>query len=251
MLLRCGATTVLTDPSFSDRMNGLPVLRRPAMDVGAIGRVDVLLASHLHGDHFDFDAARRLSDEQTVVVGPPGTREVCARHGLDRVVELGPWQEATVRGVALLGCPAEHTGPPPQEVNFAFTLGGWRVFFGGDAMISAHHDAIATRVRDLDLAMLPVGGSLIWLKRTTMNPQDAVSACRILRPRWALGLHEGGEWLPLPPLSLHPGRRVRFDALLHATQDVPTTPIPAGPGQTATLEDAASGPIFRVERSVG
>ncbi len=133
--------------------------------------------------------------------------------------------------------PARHTGPPPDEVNYVVELGGWRVFFGGDARRSEHHAEIAARHPDVDVALLPVGGTLIFGHRTTLDPHDAVQVCGQLKPRWAVPIHEGGEWLSVPPASWHPGRARDFGRLL-ARSGLATRPAVLKPGRWATFSDA-------------
>lgn len=247
VLIRVGDTTILTDPWFGLSMNGIGVLRQPALGIDDLPPIDLVLASHLHGDHFEPAAVERLASPKTRIVGPVGTLRLCRHRGVDgallgRIVELEPWQEATVAGISLLAGPAEHTGPPPAELNYVADIGGWRVFFGGDAQLSAHHSEFGARGGPIDVALVPVGGSLIWLSRTTMDPADAVQACARLGARWAIGIHEGGEWRALPPLSLHPGRRADFDRLLDVA-DGATKPVACGPGSSAIF----SGDAARVQ----
>lgn len=239
VLIECDGLALLTDPFFGDRMSGRKVKRRPAIALSSLPPLDLVIASHLHTDHFDRAAVAQLcaTNPELVIVGTRGTSAFCADMAGAKVLDMAPWTEATVAGVGLMATPAQHTGPPPAEVNFVLDVRGWRLFFGGDARLSQHTEAIGQRCPQLDVALLPVGGSEIWMKRTTMNPQDAVEACRLLRPRLALGIHEGGEWPAMPPLSRHPGRRADFDRLLTAAA-LATQPLPVAPGGRVQVEDS-------------
>jgi L-ascorbate metabolism protein UlaG (beta-lactamase superfamily) len=212
LLLEHAGRTAMTDPWFGRTMRGLPVFRRPGIPLGELPRIDCVVASHLHPDHFDRGAVSRFGHPALEIVGPRGTREHCAPLSADRLAavhELAPWESVTVGPFALTATPCEHTGPPPPEVNFLIDCGGLRVFFGGDCRFSDAFTRIAERLPPIDVALLPIGGTLIFGHRTTMSPRDAVEACRILKPRVAIPIHEGGEWMPVPPASWHPGRRWR------------------------------------------
>lgn len=239
VLIEHPSVTILTDPWFSHSMSGRKTHRAPALRVEELPPIDLILASHLHADHFELAAVAELSarNPDLVVVGTGGTARYCKDINHLAVQEMRPWEELTVKGVAIEAAPAKHTGPPPRELNYVFCVGGWRLFFGGDARLSRHHDEVAARCGDIDLALVPVGGTEIWLKRTTMNPADAVQACRILDSDYAMGIHEGGEWPAMLPLSRHPGRRTDFDRLL-AADPCKTKPIAAGPGMMAVLSEA-------------
>ena len=238
LLLQHGGVSILTDPWFASRMSGRDVIRKPAVALTALPPIDIVLASHLHSDHFELQAVAKLLqlNANMVVIGTCGTAQHCRQIEGLAVYDMRPWDELTIAGVSVMAIPAKHTGPPPREVNYVIELGGWRLFFGGDARFSEHFAELADRTELIDVAMLPVGGSEIWLKRTTMGPDDAVRACKVLKPRFALGIHEGGEWPAMLPLSRHPGRRADFDALLR-TDDGLTQPIPAAPGQQVVLDD--------------
>jgi L-ascorbate metabolism protein UlaG (beta-lactamase superfamily) len=165
------------------------------------------------------------------------------------VRELAPWQGTTVRDVTITATPAEHTGPPPAEVNFVLQCGELRLFFGGDARWSGHFAVIAQRLGPFDVALLPIGGTLIFGQRTTMDPADAVRACGVLQPRWCVPLHEGGEWLPVPPLSWHPGRFRTFEFRLRRDQPG-VTPVVLAPGDTARF-GRGQVDVGRFDRPIG
>jgi L-ascorbate metabolism protein UlaG (beta-lactamase superfamily) len=240
LLIEFEGRTAITDPWFGRSMRGLPVFRKPGIALKALPHIDYVFASHLHRDHFDRSAVRRFGHDQLRIVGTVGTGHHCARVGLlprfvASVHELSPWEAVTLEPFTVTATPCEHTGPPPPEVNFLIQCGDVTVFFGGDCRFSDAFAEIAQRGPAIDVALLPIGGTLIFGRRTTMNPQDAVEACRILKPRFAVPIHEGGEWLPVPPASWHPGRRHHFARDL-AASGLSTRAAVLEPGVSTTFE---------------
>ena len=235
VLLRIGAVHVLTDPWFAVGMRGLPVFRKPSILLKDLPKIDYILASHLHPDHFDVDAVRELTERGAVVVGTVGTAARLHRHSvLAEVVELLPWQTWSHGGLRVVATPALHTGPKPDEIGIWFELSGFRCYFAGDQRIGPVFAQVGARLPRVDLALLPIGGTLIFGHRTTMDPADAVRAALVLRPRYILPIHEGGEWLPVPPASWHPGRCRDFLAKL-ATSGLDAVGLDAPPGIAATI----------------
>ncbi|MFT7622424.1 MAG: L-ascorbate metabolism protein UlaG (beta-lactamase superfamily) [Myxococcota bacterium] len=234
VLIEYEGCRILTDPWFEMNMRGLPVFRAPGIPLEKLPKLDVLMASHLHRDHFDSVAARKLLHPDMQIIGTVGTAAHCQSLGA-RVVDMAPWDEHTVGPYKITATPAEHTGPPPPEVNFMVDAGPWRIFFGGDAKWSTAFRSIADRFDRIDVAILPIGGTLIFGHRTTMAPLDAVRACNYLRPTWAIPIHEGGEWLPVPPASWHPGRNRHFVKGL-SESGLPVQPCVLKPGETARFE---------------
>jgi L-ascorbate metabolism protein UlaG (beta-lactamase superfamily) len=81
------------------------------------------------------------------------------------------------------------------------------VFFGGDARLDPD---VLRRVKEglapIRVALLPVGGTRIFGRRTVMGPGDAERAADLLGAERVVPIHEGGIWLSVPPASLHRGR---------------------------------------------
>lgn len=234
LLLEYDGLTVITDPWFGRTMRGLPVFAAPGIPLEQLPPVDHVFSSHLHRDHFDPRAVSRFGHGDLEIVGTRGTRDFCERKlrpgSYKRVHDLAPWEDVAVGPFQITATPAVHTGPPPPEINLVIRCGeDFTVFFGGDARWSPAYGEIAERFSDIDLALLPVGGTLIFGKRTTLNPADAVRVCEVLKPRWALPIHEGGEWLPVPPASWHPGRTEHFEDQLNGSE-CSTVPVRVGRG---------------------
>lgn len=259
LLIEYGGWRLLTDPWFQMDMRGLPVFRAPGIGLDQLPPLNAIVASHLHRDHFDRDAVARMAQNQPggglQVVGTVGTAPFCAKvDGLGAIHEMRPWDELRLGPFRFTATPAEHTGPPPPEVNFViecFPEGAgvgppeWTVFFGGDARWSDAYRQIGDRFGALDVAILPIGGTLIFGTRTTMAPRDAVRALNYLRPRWAIPIHEGGEWLPVPPASWHPGRNRHFVREL-ALSGLPVSPCVLAPGEAGTFDaDGLSRLVWR------
>jgi L-ascorbate metabolism protein UlaG (beta-lactamase superfamily) len=208
VLLRSSSATVLTDPVFSERAGPLPWLgpRRvapPAVDLGAIPRVDVVLLSHDHFDHCDLPTLRRLARrDDPLAIAPLGHRSLLANAGLRRIVELDWWQDhACAPGLQATLVPAMHwcrRGPFATNVRlwggFMLRAGGRLVYFAGD---SAYDDRlfaeIGRRCGGPDLAMIPIGAyEPRWFMRSAhMNPEEAVRVHRDLGARRSLAIHWG------------------------------------------------------------
>ena len=207
LLLSCGGLTLLTDPWFGMHLRGLPCLRRPGLAVGDLPPLDALLVSHLHPDHFDRRAVASLRPLPRALFPPGALERVDVPPGAEWS-ELAAWESTRVGDVEVTAVPGPHTLPGPDEVNFVVHFPGYgAVFFGGDAKLD--RDVLSRVARELGpirMALLPVGGTRIFGKRTVMNPRDAEEAADILDAERIVPIHEGGIWLSVPPASLHPGR---------------------------------------------
>ena len=66
-LIELDGVRLLTDPLLRDRLG--PLRRHgPIPDPGAIGRLDAVLISHAHPDHFDRHSLRKIGDVEQLLV---------------------------------------------------------------------------------------------------------------------------------------------------------------------------------------
>ncbi len=238
LLIEYAGCTAITDPWFRNTMRGLPVFRKPGIALSDLPRIDYVFASHLHRDHFHRAAIRTMNNPEMEIVGTVGTAVHCSSLRVRAVHDLAPWQQVTVGPFTLHATPCEHTGPAPAEVNFIIDCGDLRLFFGGDCRWSSAFAEIKKRFSGIDVAMLPVGGTLIFGTRTTMDPGDAARASEVLAPRFVIPIHEGGEWMPVPPASWHPGRFTHFErALANSTSRSEARVLAPGGSATFSVAD--------------
>lgn len=209
LLIEMGGAAILTDPWYRRHLRGLPCYYSPPMSIASLPPVDLVLVSHLHPDHFDTRALRSIASERTALAGPPGTRRRATGIRCADVIEMSWWEERRFGPIRVRATESRHSG---YECNYFLSEheprsgGGISVFFGGDSRFSTAFGAMAAKGLRSDVALLPVGGTRVLGRRIVMDPADACRAAEILGARFVIPIHEGGTWMSVPPLSLHPGR---------------------------------------------
>jgi L-ascorbate metabolism protein UlaG (beta-lactamase superfamily) len=188
---------VLTDPFLRSRLG--PLRRHgPEPDLEALGKVDIVLVSHAHPDHFDRRSLSRVPGTPIVVV-PVGLQHA-ARTAGHRVRELRAGEEIEIAGARVTAVPARHWrfpfDPPADPIGYVVDAGA-RVYFAGD---TATLPGIARRVGKVDVALLPVG---TWGPHRGgpghLDPEAAARLAEELRPSVAVPIH----WGTLYPVGLH------------------------------------------------
>ncbi|MFL6127424.1 MBL fold metallo-hydrolase [Actinophytocola sp.] len=202
---------VLTDPVLTNRVSALTRVTSPATAADRAD-VDLVLLSHLHGDHVHLPSLRLLSPHVRVVV-PRGAGDWLRAKGIRRVDELAPGEELAHGDLRITGVRAEHSGhrwgprfthgPQAEAMGHLIEGGGRRVYAAGDTDLFPEMAALS----DLDVALLPVWGWGPTLGPGHMNPRRAAAAVDLLKPRVAVPVHWGT--LAVTGLPKAPGRHGR------------------------------------------
>ena len=218
---------MLTDPVFSQR--AFPVqwmgprrVMDPALEIGELPPIDVVLLSHSHYDHLDREAVKRLA-----VAHPAATWIVPLRlgryirpWGAGDIIELDWWQEVETHGLRVTATPARHfsarrAGDRNRTLwcGFAMAMDGTRAWFAGDTAYHPEFVDIGARCGPFDLVMIPIGAyePRWFMERVHVNPEEAVRIYQDLappgvRPPLMLGIHWGTFRLTDEPMDEPPRR---------------------------------------------
>jgi len=221
VLVEVNGYRLLTDPVLRGRVAHLR-RRGPAVDPGWTTKLDAVLLSHLHLDHFDLPSLRRLARETRLIV-PQGAGSILRRQGFAEVEELRPDETTLVGALPVTATHALHSGfrPPlgPTAAALGYLIGEERrIYFPGDTDL---FPAMAELGAGLDTALLPVWGWGPSLGPGHLDPERAAEALRLLRPRLAVPIHWGtfhpiGMGYRRPPFLHEPPLRFARHAALVA-----------------------------------
>ena len=200
VLLKLDGTTILTDPVLGDRVGlsfgpmtlGLKRLVAPAMRVHQLPKIDLVLLSHAHMDHFDLATLRALESRGTSVVTASRTSDLLRVGRYAKVQELGWGERARVGDVRLRAFQVNHWGARMRRDTYRgyngylIEAGRYRVLFGGDTAATTGFRALRSS-RRIDLAIMPVGAYNPWI-HYHCTPEQA----------WQMGNDAGAElFLPV------------------------------------------------------
>jgi L-ascorbate metabolism protein UlaG (beta-lactamase superfamily) len=175
--LRDGDTTVLVDPFLT----GNPRAAATADEVEAT----TILLSHGHGDHLGDTVAIAKRTGATVVAIVELANEIGGQ-GVDvRDPNLGGTVTFDWGSVKLV--PAWHTGLTPSgtphtPAGLLIDFAGTTVYFLGDTCLFSDL-ALVGRGREIDVALVPVGGHY------TMDRHDAVEAVKLVGAKTVIPVH--------------------------------------------------------------
>ncbi len=187
----------------------------------ALGKVDLILVTHAHFDHFA-DAPALAKMHNAPVYGPAGLGQTISTLGI-LPAELAPrfGKSGTVTpfgpaGVKITAVRAEHSSelgwkdaagkdqvyPGGEPVGFIVEMeNGFKLWHMGDTGVFGDMKLIGDMYRP-DVVLIPIGGHFV------MNPVDAAMVVRdMIKPKFAIPIHYG----TLPVLR---GTPAEFNAAL-------------------------------------
>jgi L-ascorbate metabolism protein UlaG (beta-lactamase superfamily) len=200
-LINLEGTTILTDPTFSDRVGvgllglttvGPKRLVPPALSIRELPRVDLLLLSHAHHDHYDVASLQRLPKQVPVVLARD-TTEFMDGVGFEQTQELDWRETAEVKGVRIEAVPVRHWGRRyPWDRNRGYnglllTKNRRSVLFGGDTAYTDQLPA-AVRGRPIDIALLPIGAYNPYIHNHA-DPEQAWDLANQMGARYLAPMH--------------------------------------------------------------
>jgi L-ascorbate metabolism protein UlaG (beta-lactamase superfamily) len=174
-------------------------------NLDAIGKIDVILVTHAHGDHLG-DAVALAKKNNVPVYAPAGLNQVLITLGeLPPELSIRSSKSGTVTplgpGIKITQVHAEHssellwrnpatgkdeTQPGGEPIGFIIELeNGFKIYHMGDTGLFGDMRFIGSYYKP-DLVMIPIGGHFV------MDPKDAAYATKEwLKPKFALPMHYG------------------------------------------------------------
>jgi L-ascorbate metabolism protein UlaG (beta-lactamase superfamily) len=209
VLLRLGGKTILTDPVFSQRIGlgaGLFTLgpRRklsPALPIGRLPKIDLILISHAHFDHLDRPSLSRL-DRRIPIIAAPNTGDLIRDLGFRDIKELSWEQSIDMNPLRVTAVKVNHWGARTffdrhRGFNgYLLEAEAHRAFYAAD---TAYHEGFES-LAPLDLMIVGIGAYDPYIAAHA-NPEQAWTMTRHAGARHVLPIHHGTFRLSHEPMD--------------------------------------------------
>jgi len=232
VLINFFGVKILTDPVLFPRIGirlpgftiGPKRLTAPALQLRELPRIDVIVLSHAHFDHFDLRTLHRFN-ERTSVVTAPNTADLLKWTRLRDITELH-WGETKVLNVAnetsgdiaISAFQVRHWGARRQRDDYRGYNGyviernGRRILFGGDTAMT---NTFADVQSPIDLAIMSIGAYNPWIQ-SHCTPEQAVEMATAAGAQFIMPVHHQTFRLSFEPLR---EPIARFQAALRKTPE--------------------------------
>ena len=223
ILIQTDSINILTDPVFFDIGLGNRAdkdikfykrVKQPGVPFEWLPKIDYILLSHNHMDHFDVASLKKLESMfpgvkyitplgYTKYMRSLGINKLGKGRGPNRIYELDWWDSIEFPGIKFEALPTQHwCGRGLKDVNqmlwaaFAITTrpgraNSKRIYFAGDTGFGPHFEEIAKKFRYFDLSLIPLGAYCPMHKEGGghINPYEAVKVHQILKSKHSMGIH--------------------------------------------------------------
>jgi L-ascorbate metabolism protein UlaG (beta-lactamase superfamily) len=212
---------ILTDPVLFPRIGirlpgftiGPKRLAAPALEFHELPRIDIVLLSHAHFDHFDLRTLHCF-DENTSVITAPETRDLLRWTRLRDITELR-WHErrflkTALGDVDILAFPVKHWGARRQRDihrgynGYLLERNGRRILFAGDTALTNSFVELR-RHGCIDLAIMSIAAYNPWIL-SHCTPEQAIEMANAAGAQFIMPVHHQTFRLSFEPLREPIGR---------------------------------------------
>lgn len=206
VLLNINGKIILTDPVFSERASPVWFGAKRfnylnQFEAEQMPELDVILISHDHYDHLDYQSILKLKDKTKMFYVPLGVAAHLLKWGVEesKIVEMDWWQENQVDDNLLFACTPSRHFSGRAGVDKDYTLWcSWviksdtlSVYYSGDSGYENHFKQIGKKYGPFDFAMIECGQYNEGWPYIHMMPEQSVQASVDLNSKVMMPIHWG------------------------------------------------------------
>jgi L-ascorbate metabolism protein UlaG (beta-lactamase superfamily) len=245
LLLRMSNQTILIDPMLGPNaapISPFPIKRFSKNTLGVINdfpEIDLLLLSHDHYDHLDYDSIQLLKHKVKKYYVALGVKRHLVKWGVspELITEFDWWDLESHEEIDITFTPSRHFSGRGIGDRAKSLWGGWvfktpeeSIWFTGDGGYGGHFKEVGDRLGPFDLAFVECGQyNKLW-RQIHMFPEEAVQAAIDGQVKVSVPVHWGG-----------------FALAQHSWTDPANRFVKAAAGQDVAINLPRIGQLFSIE----
>ena len=178
-----GVDLYLTD--CVERFDGFKRLSPKVLDPAT--KLDYVVASHWHLDHFDIDAMPLLmSNGKTKLVCCEDCRDQVKNLHFDekRITYVQTGYSVDCDDIKINAVFCDHGTGAPLAVGFVFEIDGYRIYLAGDTALRLDKAEEIAEFGPFDVMLAPINGAF-----GNLNEKENVELCKFHRPKLSIPCH--------------------------------------------------------------
>ena len=203
-LLQIDGKNILLDPMFGDVPAPHPLLgkgrfsKELPIEIEQLPQIDMVLFSHDHYDHLDYESVIRLMEKTKAFYVPLGVGSHLESWGIEssKIHELDWWEEQQVDDILLAFAPSRHFSGRGLNNRFSTLWGSWiikgetkNIYFSGDGGYGPHFNEIGEKYGPFDFAMMECGQYNERWKEIHMMPEETAQAGKDIKANVIMPIH--------------------------------------------------------------
>ena len=213
LMIQMHGMNILVDPVFSKRTSPFPLVgmkrfSRLPLSVEELPNIDIVLLTHDHYDHLDYNTIKKIKDKAKHFVVPLGVESHLEKWNVDanKIHSMAWWEEIDINGLTIGCTPATHFTRRSINDSFATLWASFvlkdeyhQIFESGDGGFGDHFKQIYQKYGLFDLVLGECGQYNTLWKSTHMFPNETYQLTKLLKASYVIPIHWGSF-----KLSNHP-----------------------------------------------
>lgn len=205
MLIQMDGKNILTDPvltKYASPVNftGVKRFSKCPISLDKIPEIDVVLISHDHYDHLDYQTIKKIDKKVQKYIVPLGVEAYLKGWGIknEKIVALNWWEGEQVDEVTFVSIPSQHfsmRNPLKRDVTlwcgFVIKDRENTLYFTGDTGYSNTFKEVYNKFGSIDLLMADTGQYNKAWQSVHMNPYEALQAAKDVDAKYFMPIHWG------------------------------------------------------------
>lgn len=211
-LLQLDGKNILIDPMLGEVPAPNPLLGKKRfskelpIEIEKLPKIDLILISHDHYDHLDYESIQKLKAKTAKYLVPLGVGAHFERWGVDRkdIEEFAWWEELELDSIRFAFTPSRHFSGRGLGNRFSTLWGSWviqgtsdKLYFSGDSGYGPHFKEIGEKYGPFDFAMLECGQYNENWKEIHMMPEETAQSSLDLQANAFMPIHWGAFTLAM------------------------------------------------------
>ena len=211
-LLQMEGMNILIDPMFGKVpaphpwLGGKRFSKELPIEIEKLPEIDVVLISHDHYDHLDYETIKKIKNKVGMFYTPLGVGVHLEAWGVDktRIKELDWWQHIDKKEVKFVCTPAQHFSGRKFSNGQSTLWSSWviqskteNIFFSGDSGYGPHFKEIGDAYGPFDFAMMECGQYNESWPDIHMFPEETAQAGVDVQAKLLMPIHWGSFKLAL------------------------------------------------------
>ena len=205
-LIQFDSINVLCDPVWSEYTTPVkpigPKRRRdPGIEFDSLPPIDLVVISHNHYDHMDFETLERLKERNDpLILYPLGNKPLFDDYSIPNSDDMDWWDEKVIKDRKITFVPARHfanRGITDRNGTlwggYVFESDGGPVYFAGDTGFGVHFTQIKDKFGPMRFSILPIAPIIprSFMQEVHQDAREAVLSHIELESQQSIGIHFG------------------------------------------------------------